>query len=99
MQIVNATYSLKYGLVTWKASAFAGVLNVFQRYICDEGPSMGKLLNKDLYRSVYNDYVRHTIGPILRNGPIPTSRPITNGLKKIHVISTNYSSTSTVPMP
>ena len=37
---------------------------------------MGKLLNKDLYRSVYNDYVRHTTGPILRNGPIPTSRPI-----------------------
>ena len=76
MQIVNATYSLKYGLVTRKASAFAGVLNVFQRYICDEGSSMGKLLNKDLYRSVYNDYVRHTTGPILRIGPIPTTRPI-----------------------
>ena len=41
-----------------------------------EGPSMGKLLNKDLYRSVYNDYVRHTTGPIVRNGPIPTTRPI-----------------------
>ena len=37
---------------------------------------MGKLLNKDLYRSVYNDYVRHTTGPIVRNGPIPTTRPI-----------------------
>ena len=58
---------------------------------------MGKLLNKDLYRSVYNDYVGHTIGPIVRNGPIPTTRPIlprwltfhTNGLKMIHIISTN----------
>ena len=25
-----------------------------------EGPSMGKLLNKDLYRSAYNNYVRHS---------------------------------------
>ena len=38
-----------------------------------EGPSMGKLLNKDLYRSVYNNYVRHTTGPILANRPIPTT--------------------------
>ena len=37
---------------------------------------MGKLLNKDLYRSVYNNYVRHTTGPILPNGPITTTRPI-----------------------
>ena len=34
---------------------------------------MGKLLNKDLYRSVYDNYVRRTTGPILANRPIPTS--------------------------
>ena len=38
-----------------------------------EGPSMGKLLNKDLYRSVYNNYARHTTWPILPNRPIPTT--------------------------
>ena len=37
---------------------------------------MGKLLNKDLNRSVYNNYVRQTTGPILPNMPIPTTRPI-----------------------
>ena len=36
-----------------------GHLNVFQKYkFMMEGPSMGKY-NKDLYRSVYNNYVRH----------------------------------------
>ena len=34
-----------------------------------EGPSMGKLLNNGLYRSVYNNYVRHTTGSILPNRP------------------------------
>ena len=76
MQILSATYRLKFGLVTRKASAFAGVLNVFQDTFVMEEPSMGKLLNKDLYRSVYNNYVRHTTGPILPDGPIPTTRPI-----------------------
>ena len=46
MQIVNATYSLKYGLVTLKASAFAGVLNVFQRYICDGGALDGEIIKQ-----------------------------------------------------
>ena len=34
---------------------------------------MGKLLNKDLYRSVYNNYVRRTTGPIHANSPVPTT--------------------------
>ena len=38
-----------------------------------EGPSIGKLLNKDLYRSVYNNYVRHTTEPILANRSVPTT--------------------------
>ena len=41
-----------------------------------EGPSMGKLLNKDLYRSVYNNYVRHTTGSILPTRLILPNRPV-----------------------
>ena len=76
-----------------------------------EGPSMGKLLNKDLYRSVYNNYTQ----PILVNRPISTtwsflpSWPLIIRLfgewltfpitwLKIHVIRTSMSNTSTVPI-
>ena len=76
MQIVNATYSLIYGLVTRKANAFAGILNVLQRYICDGGTLDGEITKQRLYRSVCNNYVRHTTGPILPKGPIPRTRPI-----------------------
>ena len=76
MQIVNATCSLKYGLVTRKANAFAGLLNVFHDNCMMEGLSMGKLLNKYLNRSVDNKYVRHTTGTILLNMPISITRPI-----------------------
>ena len=34
-----------------------------------EGPSMGKLLNKDLYRSVYNNYTQ--LGRFLQIGQFP----------------------------
>ena len=74
-----------------------------------EGPSMGKLLNKDLYRSVYNNYTQ--LGRFLQIGQFPQlghffqvirhfgewlNFPIT-GLK-IHVIRTSMSNTSTVPI-
>ena len=41
-----------------------------------DGPLMGKLLNKDLYRSVYNNHVKDTTGPIFPNRQIPTTRPV-----------------------
>ena len=60
---------------------------------------MGKLVNKDLYRSVYNNYVRHFSKSDQFSQVGRKSYFSHNYAKKKHVIRINRSNTSTVPMP